>query len=97
MKGRLPMPLFMMHCTDKPGALALRQATRAAHLDYITRTGCVLQAGPLLDEDGQMAGSLLVLDLPDLQAAKDWGAADPYAQAGLFAATHVQEWKKVIG
>lgn len=91
------MPLFMMLCKDRPGALTLRMETRAAHLAYVAETGCVAQAGPLLDEAGQMAGSLIILDLPDLQAARDWGASDPYTQAGLFAATQVQEWKKVIG
>ena len=91
------MPLYMMVCTDKPGALELRKSTREAHLAYIAETGCVTQAGPLLDAAGQMAGSLIVLDLPDLDAAKSWGAQDPYAQAGLFEAVRVQEWKKVIG
>lgn len=91
------MPLFMMHCTDKAGALEVRKANRAAHLDYIAATGCVAQAGPLLDSAGEMAGSLVILDLPDMAAAQAWGAGDPYAQAGLFASVHVQEWKRVIG
>ncbi|MFN7002728.1 MAG: YciI family protein [Roseinatronobacter sp.] len=91
------MPLYMMVCTDKPGALALRKSTREAHLAYIAETGCVMQAGPLLNEAGEMAGSLIVLDLPDLEAAKNWGAQDPYTLAGLFESVRLQEWKKVIG
>lgn len=91
------MPLYMMVCTDKPGALELRKSTREAHLAYIAETGAVVQAGPLLDAGGEMAGSLIVLDLPDLDAAKNWGAQDPYALAGLFESVRLQEWKKVIG
>ncbi len=91
------MPLYMMLCTDKPDALELRKSTRAAHLAYVAQTGCVLQAGPLLDAQGAMAGSLIMLDLPDIEAAKAWGAGDPYAQAGLFESVRLQEWKKVIG
>ncbi len=91
------MPLYMMLCTDKPGALELRKATREAHLAYVAETGCVVQAGPLLNEAGEMAGSLIVLDLPDMEAAKAWGAQDPYALAGLFESVRLQEWKKVIG
>lgn len=91
------MPLYMMVCTDKPGALELRKSTREAHLAYIAQTGCVAQAGPLLDDTGEMAGSLIVLDLPDLDAAKAWGEQDPYALAGLFESVRLQEWKKVIG
>jgi len=87
----------MMVCTDKPGALDLRKATREAHLAYVRDTGCVVQAGPLLDDAGEMAGSLIVLDLPDLTAALEWGEGDPYAKAGLFVDVRVQEWKKVIG
>ena len=91
------MPLYMMLCTDKSGALELRKATREAHLSYVAETGCVMQAGPLLDDAGEMAGSLIVLDLPDIDAAKHWGTNDPYAMAGLFETVRVQEWKKVIG
>ena len=91
------MPLFMLHCTDKPGAIEVRKANRAAHLDYIAATGCVAQAGPLLDADGEMAGSLVILDLPDMAAVQAWAASDPYALAGLFAQVHMREWKRVIG
>jgi uncharacterized protein YciI len=82
---------------DKPGALDVRVANRQAHLDYIKATGVVEMAGPLLDDAGQMCGSLIVLDVADMAAARAWAAADPYANAGLFAATTLIEWKKVIG
>ncbi len=82
---------------DKPGALPVRTANRQAHLDYIAATGVVEMAGPLLDADGQMCGSLIVLDVADMAAARDWAAGDPYAKAGLFASTTLIEWKKVIG
>lgn len=90
------MPYFALICRDKPGALAIRMENRAAHLAYIEETGAVFLGGPLL-ENGQMAGSLLVLDLADLDAAQAWAANDPYAKAGLFDSVTVNEWKKVIG
>jgi uncharacterized protein YciI len=82
---------------DKPGALDVRVANRQAHLDYIKSTGVVEMAGPLLDDAGQMCGSLVVLDVPDMAAARAWASGDPYAKAGLFSATTLIEWKKVIG
>jgi len=82
---------------DKPGALPVRTANRQAHLDYIAATGVVEMAGPLLDAAGQMCGSLVVLDVADMAAARDWAAGDPYAKAGLFAKVRIEEWKKVIG
>jgi uncharacterized protein YciI len=91
------MPHFALICTDHPGKLDLRKATRSDHLAYLSDTGCVVQAGALLDAQGEMAGSLLVLDLPDSTAAAEWSAKDPYSKAGLFAAVRIHEWKKVIG
>lgn len=84
-------------CLDKPGHLEVRKANRDAHLAYLAATGVVEMAGPFLDAEGGMCGSLLVLDVADLAAAQDWAAADPYAKAGLFASVDVREWKKVIG
>lgn len=83
-------------CIDKPGHLAVRQENRAAHLAHIEASGVVEMAGPFLD-DGAMCGSLVVLDVETLDAAREWAAADPYAKAGLFQSVDIREWKKVIG
>ena len=88
--------LYAVICKDKPGALQTRLGTRAAHLAYIEATGIVKMAGPFL-EDGQMCGSLVIVEAETLAAAQDWAANDPYAKAGLFASATVTEWKKVIG
>jgi hypothetical protein len=84
-------------CQDKPGALQVRLDTRAAHVAYLQETGVVDLAGPFLDEDGQMTGSMIVLNVDSMQAARDWAARDPYALAGLFASVTLTEWKRVIG
>ena len=84
-------------CQDKPGALQVRADNRPAHLGHIEASGVVEMAGPFLDEAGQMSGSLIILNVETLQAARDWAAADPYAQAGLFASVTIREWKKVVG
>ena len=90
------MPLFAVICRDKPGALQVRLDTRDAHLAHIRDSGIVAMAGPLM-EDGQMCGSLVVLDTDDVAAAQAWAAADPYKAAGLFASVDVIAWNKVIG
>jgi uncharacterized protein len=87
---------FAVICRDKPGALEMRLANRAAHLAYIGETGIVEMAGPLL-EGGQMVGSLVILAAHSLEAANAWAAGDPYGKAGLFESVTVIEWKKVIG
>ena len=90
------MPLFAVICRDKPGHLQTRVDTREAHLGYIRDTGIVTMAGPLIEE-GEMRGSLIVLEADDLAAAREWAENDPYKGAGLFDSVQVIEWKKVIG
>ena len=84
-------------CTDKPGALQIRLDTRSEHLAYLEQTGVVEQAGPFLNEAGDMCGSLLILEVADLAAAQAWADNDPYAKAGLFESVSIQAWKRVIG
>ncbi len=88
---------FVLMTKDKPGALQVRMDNREAHLAYIAETGVVEMAGPLLDGDGQMCGSLIVLDVEDAVAAQAWADNDPYAKAGLFSDVTLTAWKKVIG
>ena len=83
-------------CIDKAGALQTRLDNRAAHLAHIDASGVVEMAGPFL-QDGAMIGSLIILDVPDMAAAQDLAANDPYALAGLFQSVTLHEWKKVIG
>ncbi|MHA7867390.1 MAG: YciI family protein [Salipiger thiooxidans] len=88
--------LIALIAKDKKGALQTRKDNREAHLAYIDSTGVVTQAGPLLDDAGDMAGSLVILDVADMSAAQDWAANDPYAKAGLFESVELVAWKKVI-
>ncbi|MEO1640333.1 MAG: YciI family protein [Pseudomonadota bacterium] len=88
---------YALMTKDKPGALQLRMDNREAHLAYIAETGVVEMAGPLLDDAGEMCGSLIVLEVADYAAARAWAEGDPYARAGLFAETTLLPWKKVIG
>lgn len=88
--------LIALFARDKAGALQTRKDNREAHLAYIKETGVVAQAGPLI-EGGEMAGSLVILDVADMAAAEAWAANDPYAKAGLFADVQLVEWKRVIG
>ncbi|MBZ6377478.1 hypothetical protein B5C34_04725 [Pacificimonas flava] len=91
------MPHYAIHCIDKPHAGDLRAETRAAHLDHIRSKGeDVLIAGPLLDGEGSPIGSLLVIDFADRKEAIAFAAADPYAQAGLFASVAVTSWRQVL-
>ncbi|MBE1286069.1 MAG: YciI family protein [Rhodobacteraceae bacterium] len=88
--------LIALMARDKPGALQTRLDNRAAHVDYLKSTGVVSQAGPFLDDNGDMVGSLVILDVEDMAAAQAWAANDPYAKAGLFEKVDLIAWNKVI-
>ena len=82
---------------DKPDHLHIRIKTHEAHLAYIKRTGVVEMAGPFLDADGKMCGSLIILEIKDTASAEAWAENDPYNKAGLFESVTLKVWKKLIG
>jgi len=89
--------LFALVCTDRPGSLDLRLATRANHLAYLeTYQDRLVHAGPLLDLDGRPCGSLLVIDAEDRAAAEGFAEADPYAKAGLFESAVIRPFRAVF-
>ena len=49
--------------------------------------------GPFLNENGDMIGSLIIIEASDLAAAQNWQRDDPYAKAGLFRHVEVRPWK----
>ena len=88
---------FALIAKDKPGAIEIRKSNRDAHVAYLKSTDAVEMAGPFLDENGEMCGSLIILDLPDMAAAEAWAAQDPYKAADLFQSVEITAWNKVIG
>jgi len=92
------MPLFVLNCHDKPNSLALRMATREAHLAYVAPQRDVLKlGGPHLDENGDMAGSLMIIDVADRAAAEAFSAGDPYTKAGLWARVEITPFRVTLG
>jgi uncharacterized protein YciI len=91
------MPLFIVSWMDKPGHLPVRLANREAHLDYVRETGVVRLGGPFLDESGEMAGSMIIIEADNLEMAHAWHALDPYRSAGLFEASEVKPWRITVG
>jgi uncharacterized protein YciI len=89
--------LFALLCTDKPGRLDLRLASRAQHLAYLeTYQAKVVTAGGLLDADGRPGGSLLIVDVADRAEAEGFAEADPYNKAGLFESVVIRPYRQVF-
>jgi uncharacterized protein YciI len=92
------MPLFAITCWDKPGALAARVENRPDHVAYLKTQDTVIRvAGPQLDENGQMCGSLFVIEVDDLAAAKAFSDGDPFLQRGIFGKVDIRGFTKTMG
>ena len=88
--------LYAIHALDRADAGPLRLATRSAHLEYAAGFDTIY-GGPLLDEAGEMCGSLIVLEAENRTAAEDFVEGDPYTRAGLFASVDVRGFRQVLG
>ena len=89
--------LFVIYCRDNPGSGDLRLATRDAHLAYVDSTEIDIRiAGPMLDDAGNMVGSMFVVDAAERAAVDAFSAADPYREAGLFERVDIHAFRQVF-
>ncbi|NOQ42451.1 MAG: hypothetical protein GQ563_08135 [Desulfuromusa sp.] len=89
--------LFVIRCIDKKDHLPVRQENRPAHVEYLKSFGEKLfAAGAILDENENMCGSVVILDLADKSEAEAFAVGDPYGKAGLFDRTTIDHWNKVL-
>lgn len=92
------MALFCLYCIDRPNSLEVRLGARADHLAYVGAFAeRILVAGPLLDDEGGMRGSMILMDFEDRAAAEAFCAADPYVKAGLFERVEIRPMRASIG
>ena len=96
---------YAIHGTDVPDSLDKRKAARPAHLarlEQLRDQGRLLLAGPFpavaADDPGAagFTGSLIVAEFESLAAAQTWANADPYVDAGVYAAVEVKPFRKVL-
>ncbi len=93
------MPLYCLHCLDNEKDGAVRRAeTRPAHLEWAGNLGSVVRmAGPLIDAEGRMVGSVFLISADNLEAARAINAEDPYTKAGVFGRVTIHETRWAIG
>ncbi len=64
-----------------------RAAARPAHIEgaqVLKNNGHILIGGAILDDDGNMIGSSLVVEFDDRDALDDWLNNDPYVTEGVW-------------
>ena len=84
-------------CTLGPDVESLRLELRASHLEYIAskRTN-ILFGGPTLSAEGHPERMLIILAVPDLDAAHAFVAGEPYSAHGVFETVEVRAWSQVL-
>lgn len=96
---------YAIHAIDNPDSLPARTAARPAHLarlHALRDEGRLLLAGPFPAIDAEdpgpagFAGSLIVAEFAELDAARAWADADPYRAAGVYAKVDVRPFRKVL-
>jgi len=91
---------FAVWATDRPGTGAERLRVRDEHRARL-RAGApglrVHLGGPTEDEQGEMNGSLLVIEAADIDVVRAFVAADPYLRAGVYADVQVRPWRWGLG
>lgn len=85
--------------TDE-GAIERRQKARPAHLEAIAPlvgAGHVLVGGAMLNDAGDMIGSVLLLDFPEMSDLDTWLARDPYVTEGVWREIEVHPFRTAVG
>lgn len=90
--------LFVITAFDRPGGLERRLQVRAAHLDYLKGESARIKVGgPLLNENEQPIGSLLIIEADGRDAAEAFADADPYQRQGVFEQVEIRAWRPGLG
>ena len=93
------MPSFVLFGHDAPESAEARKRHRPAHLaglEGLDEPRRIHFAGPLLGDDEQPLGSIIVFDARDLEEARDIAARDPYVTEGVFERYEVRAVRRVF-
>ena len=88
---------FIVKAYDGKGMLEKRMAVRPRHLEGMARLGAhVVCAGGLLDDEGKMKGSVLIMDFQSREELDNYLANKPYVQEHVWEKIEVERLNVVI-
>ena len=89
---------FVVIAYDGEGMLERRMAVRPRHLEGMAALGShVICAGGLLDEEGKMKGSVLIMEFENRDELEAYLANEPYVQEHVWEKIEVERMNVVIG
>ncbi len=88
---------FLITAYDGEGMLEKRMEVRPGHLEGMKALGTrIIAAGGLLDEEGKMKGSALVLEFENRAALDEYLANEPYVVEGVWQKIDVEVMNVVL-
>lgn len=92
------MPQFLILAQDGTDseAQARRQTARPFHLETVKRlkeNGHFIIGGATLNENGEMNGSMMVVEFENKQGVQEWLNNDPYVTQGVWNEINIEPFK----
>ena len=88
---------FLIKAYDGPNMLEKRMEVRPRHLEGMSRLSAhIICAGGLLDEEGKMKGSALIMDFDSRNDLDAYLAAEPYVLEKVWEKIEVESMNVVI-
>ncbi len=88
---------FLVKAYDGEGMLEKRMEVRPRHLEGMKALGRkVICAGGLLDEEGKMKGSALVMEFENRAGLDEYLANEPYVAEGVWQKIEVETMNVVL-
>jgi len=91
--------LYVVHAYDGTDEAALdrRMAVRPTHFEgarKLKELGHFVLGGALLNPDGQMIGSMMVLDFENEEQIQDWLSWEPYVQGKVWEKIDIKPFRQ---
>lgn len=91
---------FLVIAMDGPdeGALDRRMGARDEHIAGIMKLkeqGHFIAGGAILDDDGKMIGSSVIVDFPDRESVEKCIAEDPYTKGNVWQDVTIRPFRAV--
>lgn len=89
---------FIVHCLDRPGAVADRLKHYEAHKAYLAAAPVrIVISGPLLADDQEtMIGSCFLIESDDREAVVAFNRDDPFRKAGIWRDIKIHPFNKRV-
>ena len=90
--------MYAIVCYDRPDSASLRDAHRAAHMEFLkTNAGKVVFGGPLKNTpDGPSTGAIIVVNCATRDEAEAFIKGDPFQRNGVYESVAVRAFKQVF-